>query len=69
LSDSNPSNWLSENDPDGYIFGGLVEISSFVKDKETAMLWDARFRTTMEEIDTNDQRSRWSGPPMEVRLG
>ena len=69
LTPEAPSNWLSEINPDAYVFGLLVEINSFVKDAETATLWDARFNGTMKEIESEDRKSRWSGTALTTRVG
>lgn len=69
LSVANPINWMSQFNPDGYIFGVLVEISSFVKDGEAASLWDRRFKEVIAEIEEDDGKARWSGTPLEVKLG
>ena len=69
LNSTDNENWLAESNPDAYIFGILVEISSFTKDKDTALMWDGRFRETLGEIVDEDQQDRWSGTAMEVRLG
>ena len=69
LSSTNPENWLSEINPDAYIFGILVEISSFTKDKETALMWDVRFLGALAEITEEDASDRWSGTALEMRLG
>jgi hypothetical protein len=69
LSDSDTTNWMSNDNPDCYIFGLLVEISSFAKDAETATLWDTRFSSTIDEIDTDDAETRWSGPSLETKVG
>jgi len=63
------TNWLSEMNPDGYIFGILVEISSFVKDKESASLWDGRFKETIASIIEEDGKDRWSGTALITRVG
>jgi len=38
LSSSITTNWLSDSNPDAYVFGLLVEINSFVKDAEASGL-------------------------------
>lgn len=69
LTASEPDNWLSNNNPDGYIFGILTEISAFVKDKEATALWDLRYRDTIQEISDEDSDNRWSGTALEIRVG
>lgn len=69
LSPANPENWMSQFNPDGYIFGILVEISSFVKDGTAAELWNSRYKEVVAEIENEDGKARWSGTPLEVKLG
>ena len=61
LSSSITTNWLSDSNPDAYVFGLLVEINSFIKDGEATSLWDGRFQQAMSEITLNDAKSTWSG--------
>ncbi|RLD77585.1 MAG: hypothetical protein DRJ15_13260 [Bacteroidetes bacterium] len=67
LTSDTPSNWVATAFPDIYIFGGMVEISAFIKDAEAAMLWDKRFVEVIREIIDDDKDTRWSGPPMRIR--
>ena len=62
-------NWLSIEAPDIYIFGLLVEISSFVRDSEAAGLWDSRFIQEIQNMNTHDQETRWSGTALQIKLG
>ena len=66
---STQENWLSLSNPDCYIFGLLVEISSFVKDVAAKELWDARFQQELASIVNDDAINRWSGTALQVRLG
>jgi len=62
-------NWLSIDFPDVYIFGLMVELSSFTKDKESALMWEQRFSDVLTAIQDNDSSNRWSGTSLEVRYG
>lgn len=62
-----PENWLSITYPDTYIFGGMVELSAFIKDAVASNLWEQRFVGVVTEIATDDKNTRWSGPPMRIR--
>lgn len=66
LNETDSTNWLSEDNPDTYVFGLLVEINSFIKDAEGAALWDNRFKSSVDEIKSDDS-SRWSGTPLQIR--
>lgn len=68
LDSTNNENWISIDNPDAYIFGLMVEISAFVKDAEAANLWDARFKEALNDIDDDDQETRWSGQSLQIRV-
>ncbi len=67
LNSNDDTNWLSQSDPDCYIFGILVEISAFTKDADALAVWDARFKEALATMLDLDARSRWSGTPMQMR--
>jgi hypothetical protein len=69
LSSSITTNWLSDSNPDAYVFGLLVEINSFVKDADATALWDGRFQQAMSEITLNDAKSTWSGTSLTTFAG
>jgi hypothetical protein len=69
LTKSAVNNWLSNNNPDCYIFGLLTEINSFAKDGESAALWDARFKQSLDEITLLNDRATWSGNPIYTKVG
>ena len=69
LNGTDTTNWLGDDNPDCYIFGIIVEISSFVKNAEAAALWDDRFKNTVAEIEHEDQIVRWSGPSLQTYNG
>lgn len=69
LTSSDQKNWVSVDSPDAYIFGLLVEISSFAKDNEAGQLWEARFKGTLSSMQLDDDISRWSGPQLRIQLG
>ncbi len=68
LNATDTNNWLSDNHPDCYTFGLLVEISAFAKDAEATGLWDSRFKESMTDIHLDDAKTRWSGPPLYVQV-
>ncbi len=68
LTDADPVNWLSEKHPDCYVFGLCAEISAFAKDGDALTTWDARFKESLQNIQMNDDRERWSGLPMSITV-
>jgi len=63
------TNWISDTYPDLYVFGILVEISSFVKDATAAGLWNERFSSILNEITLDDAKVSMSGTALQVRVG
>lgn len=68
INEDGDTNWLTEKNPDAYIFGLCTEISAFAKDETLFMTYDARFKETLANITQEDQVSRWSGPALRVQL-
>lgn len=69
LTATHTTNWLSNNHPDLYINGILVEINAFVKDAEASALWDARFKQVIGELMEADNVLVYSGTPLQTRIG
>jgi len=68
LSDATQETWLSIDSPEVYIFGLLVEISSYVKDGTAAQLWEQRFQQGLSALTSQDWNSRWSGNPLTIKV-
>lgn len=69
LTSSQPDTWLSDLNPDVYVFGLCVEINAYVKDIEAGSLWDRRFKEELDNISISDANDRWSGAPLQIQLG
>lgn len=63
------NNWMSDLNPDCYIFGLLTEINAFVKDAEAAKLWSTRFIDSLEEIKIQDNEYAFGGSAMQTLIG
>jgi hypothetical protein len=68
LSEDDDTNWLTEKNPDAYIFGLCTEISAFAKDPMLFEAYKQRFSEAMIDITMEDQITRWSGPALRVQL-
>lgn len=55
LSDASPTNYLLTNYPDVYLFGALIEASSYTLDDQRASVWNQRFVTAISQC--NDQEA------------
>jgi len=63
------TNWLSTDNPDIYLAGMTAEISLFAKDYSAADGWYERLATAVGELENVDWVERWSGDPLQIRLG
>ena len=68
LENDDDSNWLTEKNPDAYIFGLCTEISAFAKDLASYESYKMRFNEAMMDITMEDQVTRWSGPALRVQI-
>lgn len=54
LSDASPTNYLLTTYPNVYLFACLVEAHTYVQNKEEAAVWDARFRDSVSECNSQE---------------
>ena len=67
LTQDADANWLTEKNPDAYIFGLCTEIAAFAKDAAAYETYKMRFAEAMADITMEDQVTRWSGPAHRVQ--
>jgi hypothetical protein len=67
LESDTDANWLTEKNPDAYIFGLCTEISAFAKDVAAYETYKMRFAESMADVTMEDQVTRWSGPAHRVQ--
>jgi hypothetical protein len=67
LESDTDANWLTEKNPDAYIFGLCTEISAFAKDVAAYETYKMRFAEAMADVTMEDQVTRWSGPAHRVQ--
>lgn len=68
LKNETDTNWLTEKNPDAYIFGLCTEICAFAKDEIGYPTYQQRFMDSLIDITMEDQVSRWSGPALRVQI-
>jgi hypothetical protein len=68
LDKDDDTNWLTEKNPDAYIFGLCTEISAFAKDAMLFEVYKQRFNEAMLDITQEDQITRWSGPALRTQV-
>lgn len=67
LSKTKPENWLTMDSPDVYLSGICAEIELFVKNYDSAQIWDARMSRAVDEMSNNDIKNRWAGNSLSMR--
>ena len=67
LVSDDDSNWLTEKNPDAYVFGLCTEIGAFAKDESAFATYDARFKEALSNVTQEDQITRWSGPAHRIQ--
>jgi hypothetical protein len=68
LSTEVDTNWISEINPDCYIFGLITEINAFVKDAQSTQFWNDRFVAALSEIKLQDNDYMWNDGPIFTRV-
>ena len=68
LESDDDTNWLTEKNPDAYIFGLCTEISAFAKDPVLFEAYRVRFMDALMDITMEDQVTRWSGPALRTQV-
>jgi hypothetical protein len=68
LENDSSTNWLTEKNPDAYIFGLCTEISAFAKDAMLFEVYKQRFSEALIDITQEDQVTRWSGPALRSQI-
>lgn len=66
--DTTTSNWMSEDYPDIYLAALMVEVASFVKNAQAVQIWEGRFDKAINALNNADQKDRWSGTPLRMRV-
>lgn len=67
LSDSNTSNWVSENNPELYLWAALLEACLFLKDDMRAQVWEGRYMQLKEDTINSQQRRDMESGALAVR--
>jgi hypothetical protein len=68
LSTAVDTNWISEINPDCYIFGLITEINAFVKDAASTQFWNERFVAALNEIKLQNNDYMWNDGPIFTRV-
>lgn len=61
LSDTNPTNWITQNVPELVLYGACREAAVFMKDQAMIGYWEGKFTATLEEVQEEHKSARLSG--------
>lgn len=64
LSDANTTNWLITDAPDLILFASLTEAKAFLMDDNRIPLWEARYQSAKDRIQSQDKKEEYSGSVM-----
>jgi len=53
--------------PDAWLYGALVQAAPYLENDERVPTWRAMYEAAMIRIERTDQRSRYSGGPLQIR--
>ena len=68
LSGSNTTNWIITNAPDLLLYGSLIEAEAFLVNDPRIQIWKGAFDEAMQEWNLQENKGRFSGSHLEVRL-
>lgn len=69
LSNSNTSNWLTQNAPQVLLYGSLQAAAEFVHDDEAVAKWGALFERELESLKQSDQDTKYGPRPVMRTVG
>lgn len=69
LSDSNTTNWFTDNAPDLLLWAALAEAEVFLKNDERTVVWEAKYQSAAKDVQDEDDKENSSGSPLSARVG
>ena len=67
LSSDSDTNWLLTKAPEIYLYGSLVHAAPYLKDDERIVVWQTLYRDVFNSLETEDEKSRFSGTTPRLR--
>lgn len=61
LSDSNPTSWLLDENPDAYLYGALMHSSGLLQEDERISTWGGLYADAVRSINGNDHSVSGTG--------
>ena len=67
LSETNETNWVTENAPDILLYASLLEAEAYLMTDERIPLWKEAFEMSLEDLNNLSIEGRYSGDPLRIR--
>lgn len=64
LSDSNTTNWLTDDCPDLILFAALCEAQPYVMDDDRIVIWENKYGLIRARVQREDDNEEFSGSPL-----
>lgn len=68
LSDTNTTNWLTDDAPDLILFAALCEAAPWMANDERIPLWEKKYDQIRARFQRNDEQEEFSGSPLAVTV-
>lgn len=68
MVDDNQSNWITTYAPELLLYGGLAELSKYVRDDEGVQRWGSQFTEAVNILQGVEDRSEWRGSSIGVSI-
>jgi len=68
LSDTNTTNWYTDNAPEVLLYGALLESAPFIKDDPRLIVWQQLLVDAVESLDIEDRNAQTSMGPLIQRI-
>lgn len=69
LSESNPTNWLSEQYPDVYLYGTLLEAEAYLVNDARIPIWKQAVEQVVSQLNRDSKVTKSAGAPLVIRPG
>ena len=68
LSDTNTTNWLTQNAVDLLLYGALIEAEAYLVNDTRIPVWKAAFDMAIQEANNQANKGRWPQGPIAARV-
>jgi len=67
LASNMTGNWVTQNHPQLYLYGCMIEATPFLDDDDRISTWGQMFNDAAQQVMSSDITGRWNRPIMRIR--